>query len=163
MTNAVMAIEGKNTIVFVILALSNIAQGMAALMFTIIHRHKSKTKQVGIGATTSAWLGVTEPAMYGINIRYLSPFIGAIIGSSLGAFFIVLSGVSASGIGNGGLLAILSINAQSTLPGYNTWAGTGYLWFTVATLITISVTAISTVFLRKIPRLAKLEKTVGVL
>jgi trehalose PTS system EIIBC or EIIBCA component len=105
MLNAVMFQEvasNGGTIFFPILAISNICQGIATLSFTLIHKKNQKISQVGYSATTSAFLGVTEPSMYGINLKYLYPFLAAIIGSSLGAFLVVITGTSATTIGNGG-------------------------------------------------------------
>ena len=57
----------------------------------------------------SAWLGVTEPAMYGINLKYRFPMLCAMIGSGLAGLLCGLNGVMANGIGVGGLPGILSI------------------------------------------------------
>ncbi|CAM9129804.1 PTS transporter subunit EIIC [Mycoplasma marinum] len=166
MLNAVM-IQNTATIggslFFPILALSNIAQGAAALAFTIIHRKSEKMKQVGSSSTIAAWLGVTEPAMYGINLRYVAPFLASIIGASVGALFITISGVTSAGIGNGAWLGVLSIQAQSGIKGVHTWVGTGYLWFLVGAGITTAISVLGTIFLRKIPRFQKIEKRVGIL
>ncbi len=55
------------------------------------------------------WLGVTEPAMYGINLKYRFPMLCAMIGSGLAGLLCGLNGVMANGIGVGGLPGILSI------------------------------------------------------
>lgn len=163
MLNAVMIQNVANiggTIIFPILAISNIAQGAAALMFTIIHFKNKKIKEVGISATTSAWLGVTEPAMYGINVRFVYPFIGAILGASLGSFLLIISGATASGIGNGAWLGVLSMQAKSEIKNVSTWGGTGYLWFTVSALLTTGVAMSTTMFLSKLNKFQKFERKI---
>ncbi len=96
------------TPVWPLIALSNIAQG-AAVVGIIISSRKDKEREVSVPAAISAWLGVTEPAMYGINLKYRFPMLCAMIGSGLAALLCGLSGVMANGIGVGGLPGILSI------------------------------------------------------
>lgn len=165
MLNAVMLQEvasNGGTIFFPILAISNICQGIATLAFTIIHKKNEKVSQIGYSATTSAFLGVTEPSMYGINLKYLYPFLAAIIGSSIGAFLIVITGTSANGIGNGGWLGVLSMQSQSPINNYKTWGGTGFLWFIVAAIVASSIAFFGTFFFRGIPKFKKLETKIGV-
>ncbi len=60
----------------------------------------------------SCYLGVTEPAMFGINIKYIYPFVGAMVGSGLAGFVSVLTGVTAASIGVGGIPGFLSIQFE---------------------------------------------------
>ncbi len=160
MFNAVMI---KNTaqiggsFIFPILCMSNIAQGSATLMFTINNRKDPKIKEVGISATTSAWLGVTEPAMYGINLRFFYPFLGSIIGSASGALLLMVAGVTSNGIGNGAWLGVLSIQPFSQVNGVKTFILTGFTWFIIGGLLTMSVSMTLNWFLEKVPRFAKLR------
>ncbi|MCL1230271.1 PTS transporter subunit EIIC, partial [Listeria monocytogenes] len=85
------------------IALSNIAQGSAVLAIIFIHRGNEKEEQVSIPATISCYLGVTEPAMFGINLKYLYPFVAAMLGAAIAAVVSVSSGVMANSIGVGGL------------------------------------------------------------
>lgn len=96
------------TFLWPILALSNIAQGAAvfALMFAA---RDEKLKGLAGTSGISAWLGITEPAMFGVNLRYRYPFFAAIIGTAIAGAFITFSGVQASSIGVGGIPAPLSI------------------------------------------------------
>lgn len=160
MFNAVMiqnTAQIGGSFIFPILCLSNIAQGSATLMFTINNRKNSKIKETGISATTSAWLGVTEPAMYGINLRFFYPFIGAIVGSTFGALLVTIAGVTSNGIGNGGWLGVLSIQPFSNVKDVNTFLGTGYTWFILACLLTMAISMTLTYFLSKLPRFIKLK------
>jgi PTS system trehalose-specific IIB component, Glc family (TC 4.A.1.2.4)/PTS system trehalose-specific IIC component, Glc family (TC 4.A.1.2.4) len=73
---------------------------------------KENEREISVPAAISAYLGVTEPAMYGINLRYKFPMLCAMVGSALAAILCGLSGVMANGIGVGGLPGILSIKPQ---------------------------------------------------
>lgn len=96
------------TPVYSLIALSNIAQG-SAVIGIIISSRKHNEREISVPAAISAWLGVTEPAMYGINLKYRFPMLCAMIGSGLAGLLCGLNGVMANGIGVGGLPGILSI------------------------------------------------------
>ncbi|PLR83954.1 MULTISPECIES: PTS system trehalose-specific EIIBC component [Bacillus] len=100
------------TFLWPMVALSNIAQGSAAFAMMIIHRKNDKLKGLALTSSISAWLGVTEPAMFGVNLRYRYPFFAAIIGSAIAGIFIAMNAVQAASIGVGGLPAIFSIMAE---------------------------------------------------
>ncbi|GBU10861.1 trehalose-specific PTS enzyme IIB and IIC component [Erysipelotrichaceae bacterium] len=104
-----------STMIWPMIALSNIAQGSAALAAYFIYKD-AKTRAVSSSATISAYLGVTEPALYGINIKFKYPFIAAIIGSATAAVFVTVFGVTAGSIGIGGLPGILSITKDGQIP-----------------------------------------------
>jgi PTS system trehalose-specific IIC component len=115
MTNAIdlqLMADFNGTILWPMIALSNIAQGSAVLAIYFRHRGNKKEEQVSIPATISCYLGVTEPAMFGINLKYLFPFIAAMIGSALAGFLSVLIGVTANSIGVGGIPGILAIKSE---------------------------------------------------
>jgi len=99
------------TPVWPLIAISNIAQAAAVLGIVIISR-KHNEREISVPATISAFLGVTEPAMYGINLKYRFPMLCAMIGSALASLVCGLYGVTANGIGVGGLPGILSIKSQ---------------------------------------------------
>ncbi len=107
--------SGNGTFLWPILALSNIAQGSAALAMMFITRNEN-LKGLSFTSSVSAYLGVTEPAMFGVNIRYRFPFICAIIGASVAGMFIAINSVLATSIGVGGLPAFLSIIPASWVP-----------------------------------------------
>ncbi|EAR67695.1 hypothetical protein B14911_13062 [Bacillus sp. NRRL B-14911] len=115
MTNAIdlqLMSELGGTNLWPMIAISNIAQGSAVLAMIFINRKNEEEKQVSIPAAISCYLGVTEPAMFGINLKYGFPFLAAMIGSMIAAVVSVASGVMANSIGVGGLPGILSIQAQ---------------------------------------------------
>ncbi|ALB64113.1 PTS maltose transporter subunit IIBC [Cronobacter condimenti 1330] len=124
------------TPVWPIIALSNIAQG-SAVMGIIMTSRKHNEREISVPAAISAYLGVTEPAMYGINMKYRFPMLCGMVGAGLAGLLCGLSGVVANGIGVGGLPAILSIQ-----PDY--WEVFG-----MAMLVAIIVPFILTTFLYK--------------
>lgn len=97
------------------IALSNIAQGSAVWAVWWMHRGNKEEEQVSIPAAISCYLGVTEPAMFGINLKYIYPFIAAMIGSSLAGLVSTLSNVAANSIGVGGIPGFLVIKPNSIL------------------------------------------------
>lgn len=103
------------TPVWPLIALSNIAQASAVL--GIIISRKANEREISVPAAISAYLGVTEPAMYGINLKYRFPMLCAMIGSAIAGLICGLDGVMANGIGVGvgGLPGILSIKPQFRL------------------------------------------------
>lgn len=99
------------TPIWPLIALSNIAQASAVVGIILVSRRENE-REISVPAAISAYLGVTEPAMYGINLRYKFPMLCAMVGSCLAAVICGLSGVLANGIGVGGLPGILSIQPQ---------------------------------------------------
>lgn len=124
------------TPIWPLIALSNIAQASAVVGIIIISR-KMNEREISVPAAISAYLGVTEPAMYGINLKYKFPMLCAMIGSAVAAAVCGLYGVLANGIGVGGLPGILSIKPQ--------------FWgvFAVAMLIAIAVPITLTLIMYK--------------
>lgn len=96
------------TFLWPMLALSNIAQGAAALGMMFVFKQK-KSKGLAVTSSVSAFLGVTEPAMFGVNIRYKFPFIFGMIGSAIAGVLLTVNGVLASSVGVGGIPGFLSI------------------------------------------------------
>jgi trehalose PTS system EIIBC or EIIBCA component len=96
------------TPIWPIIALSNIAQA-SAVVGIILASKKQNEREVSVPAAISAYLGVTEPAMYGINLRYKFPMLCAMVGSALAGLICGLAGVLSNGIGVGGLPGILTI------------------------------------------------------
>ncbi|MER2175727.1 MAG: PTS system trehalose-specific EIIBC component [Carnobacterium sp.] len=115
MTNAIdlqLIADFQGTNLWPMIALSNIAQGSAVLAIIFLHRGNEKEEQVSIPAAISCYLGVTEPAMFGINIKYIYPFVAAMIGSGLAGLVSTTFNVTANSIGVGGIPGFLSIQNQ---------------------------------------------------
>ncbi|WP_394853290.1 PTS trehalose transporter subunit IIBC [Exercitatus varius] len=99
------------TPVWPLIALSNIAQA-SAVVAVLIMAKKASVREIAVPAALSAYLGVTEPAMYGINLKYRFPMLCAMTGSACAALICGFAGVLAGSIGVGGLPGILSIQHQ---------------------------------------------------
>lgn len=116
MSNAIdlqLIADFGGTTLWPMIALSNIAQGSAVLAMTFLQKKNAKAKEVSVPSCISCYLGVTEPAMFGVNLKYGFPFICAMVGSAIAAVISVGFGVKANAIGVGGLPGILSIQPQS--------------------------------------------------
>ncbi len=115
MTNAIdtqLSTLYGGTILWPMIALSNIAQGSSVLAMSVLQRHNEKAQQVNVPACISCYLGVTEPALFGVNLKYGFPLVCGMIGSALAAMISVGAGVKAFSIGVGGLPGIISIQPQ---------------------------------------------------
>lgn len=119
MTNAIdtqLIADAGGTGLWPMIALSNIAQGSAVFAYFLMHRHDEREAQISLPATISAYLGVTEPALFGVNVKYIYPFVAGMIGSSIAGLLSVTFNITAQSIGIGGLPGILSIQPQYMLP-----------------------------------------------
>lgn len=116
MTNAIdsqlLASPAESTILWPMIALSNIAQGSSVLAMSVLQKKNERAQQVNVPACISCYLGVTEPALFGVNLKYVFPLVCGMIGSCCAAMISVGFGVEALSIGVGGLPGILSIKPQ---------------------------------------------------
>lgn len=105
-----LSATGGGTFIWPLIALSNIAQSGAVFATYFLYKKDKKQESVSLSATVSACFGITEPAMFGANLKFMYPFYAALVGSAVGALISVAFDVMAAGIGVGGLaLAFLSI------------------------------------------------------
>ena len=100
------------TILWPMIALSNIAQGSSVLAMSILQRHNERAQQINVPACISCYLGVTEPALFGVNMKYGFPLVCGMTGSAIAAVISVGCGVQAFSIGVGGLPGIISIKPE---------------------------------------------------
>ena len=115
MTNAIdtqLIADAGGTGLWPMIALSNIAQGSAVLAFYVMNRHDEREAQISLPAAISAYLGVTEPALFGVTLKYVYPFVAGMIGSGIAGLFCTSFNITANAIGIGGLPGILSIQAK---------------------------------------------------
>lgn len=105
----------KGTMLWPMIALSNIAQGSAVLAMMVLQKKNTKAQEVNIPACISCYLGVTEPAIFGVNLKYTFPFICGMIGSACAAVVSVATSTTANAIGVGGIPGILSIQPKYML------------------------------------------------
>lgn len=116
MSNAIdlqLVADYGGTMLWPMIALSNIAQGSAVLGMTALQRKDAQAQEVNVPACVSCYLGVTEPAIFGVNLKYGFPFVCGMIGSTCAAVVCVATGTTANAIGVGGLPGILSIQTDS--------------------------------------------------
>ena len=85
---------------------ANVAQGAACLAVAVKSK-SAKTKSVALPAALSAYLGITEPAIFGVNVRYMKPFIAGCIGGVAGGLVAGITGVGATAYGITGLFGFL--------------------------------------------------------
>ncbi|MCD5325283.1 MULTISPECIES: PTS system trehalose-specific EIIBC component [Pontibacillus] len=97
-----------STFLWPILALSNISQGSAAFGVWLATKNEN-LKGLSVSSGVSAWLGITEPALFGVNLRYKFPFIAALVSSAIAGMYITIQSVRANSIGVGGVPGIVSI------------------------------------------------------
>ena len=119
MTNAIdsqLVNTYEGTILWPMIALSNIAQGSSVLAMSLLQKKNERAQQVNVPACISCYLGVTEPALFGVNLKYGFPLVCGMIGSCIAAMVSVGFGVEAFSIGVGGLPGILSIKTPYYLP-----------------------------------------------
>jgi len=105
-----IAITG-GSFIFPIAAMSNVAQGAAALAVGVITKD-TKTKGIAIPSGITALLGITEPAMFGVNLKLRYPFVAAVIAAATSSAFITLFHVKAAALGAAGLPGIISIRPE---------------------------------------------------
>lgn len=116
MTNAIdsqlLNTPAQSTILWPMIALSNIAQGSSVLAMSVLQKKNERAQQINVPACISCYLGVTEPALFGVNLKYVFPLVCGMIGSCIAAMISVGCGIEALSIGVGGLPGILSIKPE---------------------------------------------------
>jgi PTS system sucrose-specific IIC component len=117
------------TFIFPIASMSNVAQGAACLAMIFITKN-SKTKSLATASSISAYLGITEPAMFGVNLKLRYPFYAAMIGSAVGSAYVTFFKVKAVALGATGLPGIIAIT-----PGYMTYFIIGIIMTTILTFV----------------------------
>lgn len=97
--------------IFVVASMSNVAQGGAAAGVALTTKNK-KIKGVATASAPSAFLGITEPAMFGVNLALRWPFYIAIVSAGIGAMAASILNVKAKALGAAGYIGFPSINAS---------------------------------------------------
>ena len=115
MSNAIdlqLIADYGGTMLWPMIALSNIAQGSAVMGMIILQKKNVAAQEVNVPAGISCYLGVTEPAIFGVNLKYGFPFICGMIGSAISAVVCVMTSTTANAVGVGGIPGILSIQPK---------------------------------------------------
>ena len=102
---SMIADNGKN-IWMPIATAANVAQGAAALAVAIKTKNK-KTKSMALPASLSAFMGITEPAIFGVNVRFVKPLIAGMVGGACGAAVASIMNVYATANGVTGIFGFL--------------------------------------------------------
>lgn len=85
---------------------ANVAQGAAALAVALKTKDQ-KIKSMALPSSLSAFMGITEPAIFGVNMRFVRPFIAGSVGGACGALYASIVGLGATGTGVTGIFGIL--------------------------------------------------------
>ncbi|MGV3323146.1 PTS system trehalose-specific EIIBC component [Streptococcus hyovaginalis] len=144
-TQLIADTASKTTGLWPMIALSNIAQGSAVLAYFVMNRKNEREAEISLPATISAYLGVTEPALFGVNVKYVYPFVAGMIGSGLAGLLSTSMNVQANAIGVGGIPGFLAINVKYMLP------------FFICMIVAIVVPFVLTMVFRKANILTKAE------
>lgn len=152
MSNAIdlqLIADYGGTMLWPMIALSNIAQGSAVVGMIWLQRNDQEAQEVNIPACISCYLGVTEPAIFGVNLKRGFPFVCGMIGSGIAAVVCVATGTTANAIGVGGIPGILSIQPSFMVS------------FAVCSVIAVVIPFMMTVIVgKKRLQLAQVNKTV---
>ncbi|MGT2686791.1 PTS system trehalose-specific EIIBC component [Streptococcus porcinus] len=138
----------RTTGLWPMIALSNIAQGSAIFAYYLMNRKNEREAEISLPAAISAYLGVTEPALFGVNLKYIYPFVAGMIGSSAAGLLCTTMNVQANSIGVGGLPGFMAINVK--------YMGQFFICMAVA----IALPMVLTVFFRKSNIMTKTEDEV---
>ena len=117
--------------IFVVASMSNVAQGAAAAGVALTTKNK-KIKGIASASAPSAFLGITEPAMFGVNLALRWPFYIAIVSAGIGAMVASILNVKAIALGAAGYIGFPSISPTT---------GAGLGWASLASLILTTVIA----------------------
>ena len=112
LVTAFKAGKGAGDFIFIVASMANVAQGAATFALMTLTKDR-KTKGLASSAGVSALLGITEPAIFGVNLKFKFPFFCALVGSCIASFIAGLFKVGAVALGSAGLLGFLSVNTKS--------------------------------------------------
>ena len=111
-----------------LMSVAIIAQGGAVLGYLVRHRDNLKIREICIPSFVSVLFGITEPAIFGVNLRYRYPLIGGCIGGALGGMVVYLTNLAALGFGTTVLPGIALADP----------AGNGYVSYIIAHAVAIA-------------------------
>ncbi len=130
------------TFILPIAAMSNVAIGASALAVGFLNRKSKKISGEAFSSGITSIIGVSEPALFGINLKYRFAFVAALTGSSIGSGFFALIQMKAISMGAGGLLGLLCYRPED-LPMY-------ILGMIISMAVAFSLTIIFSKFQNKI-------------
>lgn len=133
---------GYDTMIYPGMLASNVSQGAAAIGVGIKSKD-TKIKQLAYSAGLTGLFGITEPALYGVNLRFKTPLYAAMIGGAVGGLFMGIFRVRNFSGGSPGLLTLPSYIGDNTL--------SFFYYACIGAIISIIVTFIATLILYKDP------------
>lgn len=110
----IQLIAAGGSFLLAIASCNNVAQGGATICAMMTVKDK-KTKSVAATSGVSALLGITEPAMFGVNLKLRYPFYGAMLGSALGGGYVTFTNVLNAAPGSAGLVGFVCVQSESML------------------------------------------------
>ncbi|GAB6170207.1 hypothetical protein JCM1393_26670 [Clostridium carnis] len=108
-----IADTGVNTLL-PIWSMANFAQGGAALAVYFMTKN-SKMKSISLPSAISAFVGITEAAIFGVNLKYVKPFIGAAIGGATAGAYVVFTKVAMTAVGVTAIPGITIVTSDSMI------------------------------------------------
>ena len=128
-----------------LMSVAIIAQGGAVLGYMLRHKDNLKVREMCVPSFISVLFGITEPAIFGVNLRYRYPLIGGCIGGALGGVVVYLTNLAALGFGTTVLPGIALADP----------ANNGYVSYIIAHVVAISggfiLTLVLSGFMEKAP------------
>jgi len=112
---------------------ANFAQ-FGACLAVGLKAQSNKTKVIAVPSALSAALGITEPAIFGVNLRFYKPFVAGMVGGAIGSIFGAITGIGATAYGVTGIPGYLTINNAGVytvlllVSGGIAFAGTWTFW-----------------------------------
>ncbi|AKX34179.1 PTS system, trehalose-specific IIBC component [Spiroplasma litorale] len=141
----------------------NVSVATSVLAFSILNKKNKELQKTAVPSYLIAFVGgSTEPALFGVALRFLFPVIAVSIGTTAGVIITTASGVLTT-MGPCSLLVFLTIIPQaSRISEFNmsTWAGTGFLWMAIALVVTIGTTFIATILLSRVSYFKKMTNSI---
>ncbi len=110
----IQLIAAGGSFLFAIAACNNVAQGGATLAAVLCTKDK-KMKGIAVSSGISALLGITEPAMFGVNLKMKYPFYSAMVGSAVGCAYVTLTNVQNISPGAAGIIGFVCVKSSGML------------------------------------------------
>ncbi|MBT2639741.1 PTS transporter subunit EIIC [Bacillus sp. ISL-39] len=125
-----------------LMSVALMGQGGAVLGYTLALWKNEKARQIGVSAFASTLFGISEPALFGVNVKYKFPLIMGMIGGALGGAYVYITGIKALGFGATAVPGFAIVAAQ----------GGGHVNYVIANLLALAVGAILTVAYLKVKK-----------
>ncbi len=138
----IQLIAAGGSFLLALVACNNVAQGGATFAAMLLTKDK-KMKSIAVSSGISALLGITEPAMFGVNLKMKYPFYAAMIGSAIGCSYAALAQITNVAPGPAGVIGFVTIEAG------------GVINFIIAVTISLIASFLLTIIMSKSKRLNK--------